>query len=198
MGALKAEEPMIPKETIRPAIVVAPTTDPSTLRPFTKNRAQTTAYPSVYGRKGSFVAVLEIHKPTFESGIDVRDDDGRLNQQDLYLIGRKELLVYGSSPSVSCPLSETLGLCKRALYLSSDAGVDKFVVLTTDNLCSIDYRKGEAPAEVRQIMPVRNLSSHPHCRITEEGKVVSVARNHLVTWSVLPQATIRNQVIIST
>ena len=77
MGVLKAEKPMIPKETIWPAIVVTPTTDPSTLRPFTKNRAQTTAYPSVYGRKGPLVAVLEIHKPTFESGVDVRDDDGQ-------------------------------------------------------------------------------------------------------------------------
>jgi hypothetical protein len=50
MGTLKAKEPMIPKEAIRPAIVVPAATDPSTLGPLANNGAQaTTQLPSASG-----------------------------------------------------------------------------------------------------------------------------------------------------
>ena len=71
MGVCKAIEPMVPKEAIGPAIVISATTDPFALGPLAKNRAQATANPAVYGRKGPPITVFEIAKPTSESGVNV-------------------------------------------------------------------------------------------------------------------------------
>lgn len=43
MGPFKAVEPMVPKETIGPAIVVPAPTDPSALAPLAKDGAQAAA-----------------------------------------------------------------------------------------------------------------------------------------------------------
>ena len=74
MGIRKAKEPLVPKEAIRPAIVISTTTDPLALGSLANNRAQATANPAVYGRKGPPITVLEIAKPTSECGVDVIDD----------------------------------------------------------------------------------------------------------------------------
>jgi hypothetical protein len=75
MGVLKAKEPMISKVAIGPAIMIPAATDPATLGALAKNRAQATADPAVYGRKGPPITMFEVPEPTAQSRVDVGYDD---------------------------------------------------------------------------------------------------------------------------
>jgi len=64
MGLFKAIKPMVPKETIGPATVVPPPTDPPTLAPLAKDGSQAAANPAVNGWKGPPITVFEVLEPS--------------------------------------------------------------------------------------------------------------------------------------
>ena len=75
MGLCKAKEPMFPKELVRPASMVKSSANPFVSLTAAQDTPKATAYPLIEGRKGPFVAMLEVFKPAAKRTVDICDDD---------------------------------------------------------------------------------------------------------------------------
>jgi hypothetical protein len=74
MGLYKVEKPVVPKELIRPALMImspANTFKPCTLSQDASNPA---SYPTINRRKGPFVAMLKVFEPPQKGTIALFDD----------------------------------------------------------------------------------------------------------------------------
>src|SRR3989441_3515425 len=75
MGLCKREQPLLRKESIGPALMIAPTPSPATaVAALLENAAQAHPDPLVQRLKRRVVAVFEICQPAFRDPIDARDD----------------------------------------------------------------------------------------------------------------------------
>jgi hypothetical protein len=77
MGLYKVEKPMVPKELIRPALMImspANTFEPYTLSQDASNPA---SHPTVNRWKSPFFAMLEVLEPSSKGAIDIFDDHCR-------------------------------------------------------------------------------------------------------------------------
>ena len=72
MGIFKAKKPSVPKESVRPAIMIIPSTDPFPLVPPSQDTSQSAAYPLIQARKDSLIAVLKVLKPSPKGAIHLR------------------------------------------------------------------------------------------------------------------------------
>src|SRR5437867_11095073 len=75
LGLCKREQPLRGKESIGPALMIAPSAPTAPLLTLTQKAAQTHPEPGIQIRKGRVIAVLEIAKPASGDRVDARDDD---------------------------------------------------------------------------------------------------------------------------
>src|SRR5881396_594991 len=75
LGLCKREQPLRGKESIGPALMIAPPAPTTPFLAFTQKAAQTHPEPGIQIRKGRVIAVLEIAKPASGDRVDARDDD---------------------------------------------------------------------------------------------------------------------------
>src|SRR5437762_4267263 len=75
LGLCKREQPLRGKESIGPALVIAPPAPTTPFLAFTQKAAQTHPDPGIQIRKGRVVAMFEIAKPAAVNRVDARDDD---------------------------------------------------------------------------------------------------------------------------
>jgi hypothetical protein len=75
MGHLKANQPMIPKVLIGPAIMIMSSTNPSLMQSFAQNASQAAPKPTVQADKGPGVAMFEVFEPSPEGDIHSRNAD---------------------------------------------------------------------------------------------------------------------------
>ena len=73
MGCNKREQPLVSKESIRPALMVGPAAPTPKAQTDPEYAAQAHAYPGVQRSKGEGMAVFEILKPTTKGPIDIQD-----------------------------------------------------------------------------------------------------------------------------
>jgi hypothetical protein len=74
MGVYEVEKPMVPKELIRPALMIMSAANafkPCALSQDTSNPA---SYPAINRRKGPFVAMFVVFEPSPKGTIDLFDD----------------------------------------------------------------------------------------------------------------------------
>src|SRR3990170_7302908 len=74
MGIFKAKEPSGPKVSVRPAIMIIPSTDPFPLVTPTQDTPQSTPYPLIQAGENALIAMLEVFKPSPEGAIHIHDD----------------------------------------------------------------------------------------------------------------------------
>ena len=77
MGFYKAEKSTIPKEAVRPAIMIMASTDPVKTRPLAKDTAKAPPHPLIYDREGPFAAMLEVLEPALQRAVELLDDHGQ-------------------------------------------------------------------------------------------------------------------------
>src|SRR5207249_8901442 len=75
LGLCKREQPLRGKESIGPALMIAPSAPTAPLLTLTQKAAQPHPEPGIQIRKGRVIAVLEIAKPASGDRVDARDDD---------------------------------------------------------------------------------------------------------------------------
>src|SRR5437870_8510867 len=75
LGLCKREQPLRGKESIGPALMIAPPAPTTPFLAFTQKAAQTHPDPGIQIRKGRVVAMFEIAKPAAVNRVDARDDD---------------------------------------------------------------------------------------------------------------------------
>lgn len=74
MGIFKAKEPSGPKVSVRPAIMIIPSTYPFPLVPPTQDVPQSASYPLIQAGEGFLVAMLEVLIPPSEGAIHIPDE----------------------------------------------------------------------------------------------------------------------------
>jgi hypothetical protein len=74
MGLYKAEQPVIPKEAVRPALMIVSSTN--TFEPYAlaQDASNPASHPTVYRGKRPFVAMFEVLKPSPKGVIHLFDD----------------------------------------------------------------------------------------------------------------------------
>jgi hypothetical protein len=77
MGHLKADQPMIPKVLIGPAIMIMSSTNPALMHSFAQNASRATPKPTVQADEGPGVAMFEACEPSPEGDIYCDNDRGQ-------------------------------------------------------------------------------------------------------------------------
>jgi len=77
MGHLKADQPMIPKVLIGPAIMIMSSTNPALMQSFAQNASQAAPKPTVQADEGPGVAMFEVCEPSHEGDIYCHNDHGQ-------------------------------------------------------------------------------------------------------------------------
>jgi hypothetical protein len=77
MGHLKADQHMIPKVLIGPAIMIMSSTNPSLMQSFAQNASQVAPKPTVQADEGPRVALFEVLEPSPEGDTYSHNDRGQ-------------------------------------------------------------------------------------------------------------------------
>ena len=77
MGFYKAVKPLNPKEPVGPSKMIVSSADAMESFAFAQDAPEASPHPFIHDRKGWFVAVLKVFKPTFQGTVDVFDDRGQ-------------------------------------------------------------------------------------------------------------------------
>src|SRR4030042_1440404 len=74
MGSYKAEKPMLPKELVRPALMIKSTANSSMAGSLSQDTSNTAPHPAINRGKGPLVAMLKVLEPSPKSTTDIFDD----------------------------------------------------------------------------------------------------------------------------
>ena len=107
MGFYKAEKPMLPKELVRPALMIKSTANASMAGPLSQDTSNTAPHPAIHRGKGPLVAMLKVLEPSPKSTTDIFDDHCQavaITAPGLGTDGVFELLETLLSRATSAPL----------------------------------------------------------------------------------------------
>ena len=74
MGIYKAEKPIIPKELVRPALMIMSPADSFEPYAIAQDTSNPSSHPTIDRGKGPSIAMFEVLKPSSHGAVDVFDD----------------------------------------------------------------------------------------------------------------------------